>query len=65
MKARSPEVRSILAMEWFKMMTGVHIVHVPYRSAALVDLLSGRLQVSFDTSECGRTVKNGKLRGLP
>ena len=54
-----------LAMEWFKMMTGVHIVHVPYRSAALVDLLSGRLQVSFDTiGVLAASVKNGKLRGL-
>ena len=52
-----------LAMEWFKMMTGVHIVHVPYRSAALVDLLSGRLQVSFNTiGVLAASVKNGKLR---
>src|SRR3954451_22650491 len=36
--------------ELFKMMTGVNMVHVPYRGAApaLTDLLSGQVQVMFD-----------------
>jgi tripartite-type tricarboxylate transporter receptor subunit TctC len=35
--------------ELFKMMTGVNLVHVPYRGAgpALVDLLGGQVQVMF------------------
>jgi tripartite-type tricarboxylate transporter receptor subunit TctC len=37
--------------ELFKMMAGVNMVHVPYRgvSAALTDLISGQMQVMFDT----------------
>jgi tripartite-type tricarboxylate transporter receptor subunit TctC len=37
--------------ELFKMMTGVDLVHVPYRGGApaLADLFAGRLQVIFDT----------------
>jgi tripartite-type tricarboxylate transporter receptor subunit TctC len=33
------------------MMTGVNLVHVPYRGAgpALVDLLGGQVQVNFST----------------
>jgi tripartite-type tricarboxylate transporter receptor subunit TctC len=38
--------------EWFKMVTGVNMVHVPYRggAAVLTDLLSGRCR-----NPCGRT----------
>src|SRR5262245_17810250 len=38
-----------IAGELFKMMTGVNLVHVPYRGAgpALVDLLGGQVQVMF------------------
>jgi tripartite-type tricarboxylate transporter receptor subunit TctC len=38
-----------IAGELFKMMTGVNLVHVPYRGAgpALVDLLGGQAQVMF------------------
>src|SRR5262249_12998593 len=37
--------------ELFKMMAGISLVHVPYRGAgpALVDLLSGQVQVLFPT----------------
>jgi tripartite-type tricarboxylate transporter receptor subunit TctC len=37
--------------ELFKLMTGVDMVHVPYRGAgpALADLLGGQVQVMFDT----------------
>jgi tripartite-type tricarboxylate transporter receptor subunit TctC len=38
-----------LSGELFKMMTGVHMVHVPYRglAPALTDLLGGQVQVGF------------------
>jgi len=40
-----------VAGELFKFMTGVDIVHVPYRgqAPALVDLLGGQIQLMFDT----------------
>jgi len=53
--------------ELFKMMTGVSLVHVPYRGAgpALVDLLGGQVQVSFSTmSSSIEYVRAGKLRVL-
>ena len=39
-----------LSGELFKMMTGVNMVHVPYRGAApaLTDLIAGQVQVMFD-----------------
>src|SRR5262245_39154145 len=39
-----------VAGEMFKMMTGVNMVHVPYRGsvAALTDLMGGQVQVMFD-----------------
>jgi tripartite-type tricarboxylate transporter receptor subunit TctC len=58
---------TLLAAELFKLMTGVDIVHVPYRGggAAITDLLTSQIQVSFDamatTIEYART---GKLRAL-
>jgi tripartite-type tricarboxylate transporter receptor subunit TctC len=38
-----------MAGEVFKMMTGVEMVHVPYRGSApaLTDLLGGQVQVMF------------------
>jgi tripartite-type tricarboxylate transporter receptor subunit TctC len=43
-----------VAGELFKMMTGVDMVHVPYRGAApaLTDLLGGQVQVMFATMPC-------------
>jgi tripartite-type tricarboxylate transporter receptor subunit TctC len=56
-----------VAGELFKMMTGVDLVHVPYRGAspALTDLLGGQVQVYFP----GMTgsieyIRVGKLRAL-
>jgi tripartite-type tricarboxylate transporter receptor subunit TctC len=49
------------------MMTGVTLVHVPYRGAgpALVDLLGGQVQVMFATmSSSIEYVRGGKLRAL-
>src|SRR5262249_47660096 len=56
-----------IAGELFKMMTGVNLVHVPYRGAgpALVDLLGGQVQVMFPTmSSSIEYVRAGKLRAL-
>jgi tripartite-type tricarboxylate transporter receptor subunit TctC len=53
--------------ELFKMMTGVNLVHVPYRGAgpALVDLLGGQVQVMFASmSSSIQYVRAGKLRAL-
>ena len=53
--------------ELFKMMTGVNMVHVPYRSAgpALTDLLSGQMQVMFDNMPSSiEFIRDGKLRPL-
>jgi tripartite-type tricarboxylate transporter receptor subunit TctC len=53
--------------EQFKMMTGVNLVHVPYRSggAALVDLLGGQIQVGFiDMAASIEYVRAAKLRAL-
>jgi tripartite-type tricarboxylate transporter receptor subunit TctC len=56
-----------VAGELFKMMTGVDMVHVPYRGSApaLTDLLAGRVQVMFDimTASIGY-IRAGKLRAL-
>jgi tripartite-type tricarboxylate transporter receptor subunit TctC len=56
-----------LAGEMFKSMTGIDMVHVPYKgsSEALIDLLAGRVQIMFDggVSALPR-VKEGKLRVL-
>jgi tripartite-type tricarboxylate transporter receptor subunit TctC len=51
----------------FKMMTGISMVHVPYRGAApaLTDLLSGQVQVMFDAvSSSIEHIRAGKLRAL-
>jgi tripartite-type tricarboxylate transporter receptor subunit TctC len=53
--------------ELFKMMAGVDMVAVPYRSSApaLADLMSGQVQVMFDTLPSSiELIKAGKLRAL-
>jgi tripartite-type tricarboxylate transporter receptor subunit TctC len=53
--------------EYFKMMTGVDLVHVPYRGAgpAIADLLGGQIQVTFtDMPASIQYFKAGKLRAL-
>ena len=53
--------------ELFKFMTGVNLVHVPYRGAALAvtDLLAGQVQVFFDPipNSIGY-IRAGKVRPL-
>src|SRR5262249_37637166 len=56
-----------LCGELFKIMTGVNMVHVPYRgnAPALTDLIAGQVQVMFaDTPSSIEHVKAGKLRAL-
>jgi tripartite-type tricarboxylate transporter receptor subunit TctC len=53
--------------ELFKMMTGIQMVHVPYRggAAALTDLMAGQVHVMFDNiPTCAEHIKAGNLRGL-
>jgi tripartite-type tricarboxylate transporter receptor subunit TctC len=53
--------------ELFKMMTGVNMVHVPYRSVAagLTDMLSGQVQVTFGTAASTiEYIRTGTLRAL-
>lgn len=56
-----------VAGELFKMMTDTDIVHVPYRGGApaLIDLMSGRVQLMFDNVPTSlQFIKAGKLRPL-
>jgi tripartite-type tricarboxylate transporter receptor subunit TctC len=65
----SPGVGSAghVAGEMFKMMTGVNMLHVPYRGSvpALTDLMSGQVQVMFDNLGSSiEHIKAGKIRAL-
>lgn len=56
-----------LAGELFKLRAGIDILHVPYRGGgpAIVDLLSGQVQMMFATPiEVNQHVQAGKLRVL-
>ena len=56
-----------LAGELFKMMTGVDMVHVPYRGGgpALTDLIGGQVQVYFGPMPPSiEHIRSGKLRAL-
>ena len=53
--------------ELFKMMTGVDMVHVPYRGGgpALSDLIAGQVQVMFTVPVASiEFIKTGRLRAL-
>jgi tripartite-type tricarboxylate transporter receptor subunit TctC len=52
-------------VELFRMMTGVDLVHVPYRSSMLPDLLAGRIQLLFAAIPgVLADIRAGKLRAL-
>jgi len=56
-----------LAGELFKLMAGIDMVHVPYRSpaAVLTDLISGQVQVYFaSTSSATPHIRAGTLRAV-
>ena len=58
---------SHISGELFKMMTGVNMVHVPYRgqAPALTDLLGGQVQLIFDSPISSLAhIRSGKLRPL-
>jgi tripartite-type tricarboxylate transporter receptor subunit TctC len=58
---------SHLAGELFKIMAGVDMVHVPYRSGgpALTDLIGGQVQVFFGSISASiGYIRTGKLRAL-
>lgn len=56
-----------LSAELFKIMTGVHLVHVGYKGSApsLTDLLGGQVQVSFATMPASiEFIRSGRLRAV-
>jgi len=56
---------SHLAGELFKMMTGVDLVHIPYRGSFLPDLLAGQAQAVFGPMPVVvANIRTGKLRAL-
>jgi tripartite-type tricarboxylate transporter receptor subunit TctC len=53
--------------ELFKMMSGVNMLHVPYRGAppALTDLIGGQVHVMFDNMPSSiEHIRAGRLRPL-
>ncbi len=58
---------SHLGGELFKSMADIDLVHVPYKAnaAALIDLLSGQIQLMFSTTTAAVThMQSGRLRAL-
>ena len=56
-----------LSMEWFKLLTGASMVHVPYKGAgpAMVDIIGGQIQLMFtSTVSAAAHMKSGRLRAL-
>ncbi len=56
-----------VAGELFKMMTGVDLIHVPYRGSApaVTDMIGGQVQLMFDTVPTSiEYIRAGKLRAL-
>jgi tripartite-type tricarboxylate transporter receptor subunit TctC len=55
-----------LAGELFKLMTGIEMVHVPYRGGApaMSDLIAGQVQVMFSNLPAVEYVRAGKLHAL-
>src|SRR5690349_197568 len=58
---------SQLAMEYFKTVSGIDVVHVPYKGtgAAVQDLISGNVQLTIDSlAALSPYIKSGQLRAL-
>ncbi len=56
-----------MAGELFKSMTGINMVHVPYRgeAPALIDLMGGRVQVMFGVAAASiDSIRAGRIRAL-
>jgi tripartite-type tricarboxylate transporter receptor subunit TctC len=54
-----------VAGELFKMMAGIDMVHVPYRSPPLSDLIAGQVQVYFGTTPASiEYIRAGNVRAL-
>jgi tripartite-type tricarboxylate transporter receptor subunit TctC len=56
-----------LAAELFKYLTGLDIVHVPYKSSAagMTDLIAGQIQMAFPTGAAAAPlIKAGKVKAL-
>ena len=56
-----------LGVELFKSMTGIHMLHVPYRAAtaAVTDLIGGSIQMMMvNTPVSGPLAQSGKVRAL-
>src|SRR5207237_1128345 len=54
-----------VAGELFKVMTGVDMLHVPYRGSSLTDLFAGHVQVVFSPiAQSVELIRTGKLRAL-
>jgi tripartite-type tricarboxylate transporter receptor subunit TctC len=54
-----------LAMAMFQSMTGIDVIHVPYKGSApaLTDLMGGQIAMMFDNTALNH-VKGGKIRAL-
>jgi tripartite-type tricarboxylate transporter receptor subunit TctC len=54
-----------VVFELFKMLTGVNMVHVPYRGNYMTDLLGGQVQAAFSPiASALEYIRTGKLRAL-
>ena len=56
-----------LAVELFRMQTGISMVHVPYKGTgpAITDLIAGQIQIMFaGTLSAAPHVKSGRVRAL-
>jgi len=55
-----------LSGELFKKMAGVDIVHIPYKvaTAAVIDLIAGRIQIAFASNSSLPHIRAGRLAGL-
>jgi tripartite-type tricarboxylate transporter receptor subunit TctC len=56
-----------MMMEYFKVLTGVNLVHIPYKgqAPAVVDQISGQVQLAFNTAiTVLQHVKDGRLKAI-